>query len=152
MDPATEIPPSAMLRGPFCSLCFAVSKLLPFRGSFSRQLFKVPAEGAGRYWVPHAPSTGSTCCGEFTACLVLAGCLPLPVFLDPGQLPYLQGTLPTHLNNSVSSLNMQNMQHNPVSCFFFLKNSELLSSGCWSLGQQGRGCLCLCPKPAMFQG
>lgn len=83
--------------------------------------------------MPHTPSTGSTCCREFTACLVLAGCLPLLVFLDPAQLPYLQGTLATHLNNSVSSLNMQNMQHNPVSWVFLkrIRNCFVLAAGVW---------------------
>lgn len=48
-------------------------------------------------------------------CSALAGCSFLPAFLDPAQLDYLQGTLAMHLNNSVSSLNMQNMQRNLVS-------------------------------------
>lgn len=79
--------------------------------------------------MPRAPSPSSACRTGSTACSALAGGSLLPPFLDPAQLHYLQATLATHLNNSVSSLNMQNTQRNLVSCCvlgFFLKNLELL--------------------------
>jgi len=129
-DPDPEILPSATLRGPFCSPRFTARTLLPCWSSFSRQLFKVPSGGAGRHWVPHAPSTGS----EFTACSALAGCLLPTVFLDAAQ-----GMLATCLNNSVSSLNMQNMQHNLARWVFFLKEFGSSSSWLLELGRAGRG-------------
>ena len=88
--------------------------------------------------MPHTPSTGSACHGELAARSVLAGCLLLPVFLDPAQLDYLQATLATRLNNSVRSLNMQNMWRNLVSWGFFKRiwNCFVLAAGDWE-GREG---------------
>lgn len=101
--------------------------------------------------MPHTPSTGSACHGEFTACSVLAGCLFLPGFLDPAQLDYLQGTLATRLNNLVNSLHMQNMQRNLVS-WVFLKEFGTASFWLLKLERAGRGLPLPLPKNGHVSG
>lgn len=81
---------------------------------------------------------------EIPPALMLRGpfCLALDGFL------LLPGILLPCLNNPISILNMQNTQHNLANQVFF-ENLQLLHSSCCSLGGQGWGHLCLCPKMTM---
>lgn len=68
-------------------------------------------------------------------CLALNGFLLLPGILGPAQLYYLQGTLLPCLNNAVSSLNMQNTQHNLAKQGFLkIWNHFILAAEAWEDG------------------
>lgn len=65
-------------------------------------------------------------------CLARDVFLLLPRILGPAQLHYLQGTLLPHLNNPVSSLNMQNTLHNLANHDFLrIWNCFILAAAAW---------------------